>query len=90
VQDVGAADSVLARRLRELMSCTALLCRTNGSDASRRTGRACVWSVSVNVLRMLAKRAVLGVTAGGRRLAGEVLSEAAGVGGEMVLLGDFT
>jgi len=67
------------------------LCRTNGSDASLRTGRACVWSVSVDVLRMLAKGAVLGLPAGGRRLCrGEVLSEAAGADGEMVLLGDFT
>lgn len=91
VQDVGAADRCLRADCANLMSCTPPLCRTNGSDASLRTGRACVWSVSVDVLRMLAKGAVLGLPAGGRRLCrGEVLSEAAGADGEMVLLGDFT
>ncbi len=96
VQDVGGRRSGCLRAdCANLMSCTPPLCRTNGSDASLRTGRACVcvcvWSVSVDVLRMLANGAVLGLPAGGRRLCrGEVLSEAAGAGGEMVLLGDFT
>ena len=44
VQDVGGRRSGCLRAdCANLMSCTPPLCRTNGSDASLRTGRACVW-----------------------------------------------